>query len=126
MLLVEGELESNTEYCPLCNSKMHIHDTFEQDLRHLPIGSTLITIRLKRKRYICPYCHCYKMQEAEFIAKGHRITKELYEFIMRKLADGLTNTEISELTGLNRNTIKAIDLKRLKEKYTVSVNSPII
>lgn len=58
------------------------------------------------------------MQEAEFIAKGHRITKELYEFIMRKLADGLTNTEISELTGLNRNTIKAIDLKRLQEKYT--------
>ena len=35
MLLVEGELESNTEYCPLCNCKMHTHDTFEQDLRHL-------------------------------------------------------------------------------------------
>ena len=46
MLLVEGELNSNTEYCPLCNCKMHTHDTFEQDLKHLPIISTLISIRL--------------------------------------------------------------------------------
>ncbi len=29
-----------------------------------------------------------------------------------------TNKQIAEITGLGKNTVKSIDLKRLKEKYT--------
>ena len=35
------------------------------------------------------------------------------------LAYGFTNKEVSELTGLGKNTVKEIDLQRLKDKYTV-------
>jgi len=34
-------------------------------------------------------------------------------------AYGFTNKEVAHITGQGKNTVKDIDLKRLKEKYTV-------
>jgi transposase len=59
------------------------------------------------------------MQSIPFKAEGHNITSELYRYTRDLLAFGFTNKEVSELTGLGKNTVKDIDLKRLKEKYTV-------
>ena len=41
------------------------------------------------------------------------------QFTRDLLAYGFTNKEVSELTGLGKNTVKEIDLQRLKDKYTV-------
>ena len=59
------------------------------------------------------------MQGIAFKAEGHNITCELYQYTRDLLAYGFTNKQVSELTGLGKNTVKDIDLKRLKEKYTV-------
>ncbi len=42
---------------------------------------------------------------------------ELYQYTRDLLAYGFTNKEISEITGLGKNTVK--DIERLKEKYTI-------
>ena len=42
-----------------------------------------------------------------------------FQFTRDLLAYGFTNKEVSELTGLGKNTVKEIDLQRLKDKYTV-------
>ena len=42
------------------------------------------------------------------------------------LAYGFTNKEVSEITGLNKNIIKDIDLKRLKNLYTVDGKTLIV
>jgi len=53
------------------------------------------------------------------MASGHRITAELYQYTRDLLARGTyTNKQVAEITGLGKNTVKSIDLKRLKEKYT--------
>jgi len=59
------------------------------------------------------------MQEVPFQAQGHRISVELLTYTRDLLAYGLTNKEVAYLTGLGKNTVKDIDLQRLKDRYTI-------
>lgn len=60
------------------------------------------------------------MQTVPFKADGHQISAELYQYTRDLLALGTyTLKQEAEITGLGKNTVKAIDLKRLKELYTI-------
>ena len=51
---------------------------------------------------------------------GYRITEELYQYKRDLLAFGTyTNKQVAEITGLGKNTVKAIDKQRLLEFYTI-------
>lgn len=47
------------------------------------------------------------------------MTEELLAYTRDLLAYGLTNKLVCEITGLGKNTVKDIDLERLKDKYTI-------
>ena len=118
--VLEGEIENPcTEYCFNCNCVMHIHSRQTRRLRHIPFGNTLTELRFIQNRYFCQHCHATRNQLIPFKAKEHFITTELESYAGKLLAFGLTNKEVSEITGLNKNIIKAIDLKRLKDLYTI-------
>src|SRR5690554_6826445 len=121
LYLLHGELKREEEncYCPHCGTKMHIHDTFESNLRHLCFGHTLSSIKFSKIRYFCPSCRYTQMEEVPFQAQGHRITCELLNYTKDLLAYGLTNKLVAHLTGLGKNTVKNIDLQRLQDKYTI-------
>lgn len=121
MYLLHGTLKKDKKpcICPHCHKKMHVNNKYEVNLKHLCFGSRLSTIRFSKIRYRCPECSHTQMQEVPFQAKGHRISCELYQYTRDLLAYGFTNKEIAELTGLGKNTVKDIDLQRLKEKYTI-------
>lgn len=53
-----------------------------------------------------------------FQAASHRITVPLHSYARDLLELGFTNKCVSELTGLCKNTVKAIDKERLLGKYT--------
>ena len=60
------------------------------------------------------------MQSVPFKADGHQISVELYQYTRDLLALGTyTLKQVAEITGLGKNTVKALDLKRLKELYTI-------
>ena len=88
-------------------------------LRHLCFGSRLSAVSFEKRRYRCPCCGHTEMESVPFKADDHNITRELFQFTRDLLAYGFTNKEVSELTGLGKNTVKEIDLQRLKDKYTV-------
>jgi transposase len=121
MYLLHGELKASADdsICPQCGSSMHIHNRCEVNLRHLCFGDKLSCLRFTKLRYYCPRCGHSHMQDVPFQAKGHRISCELLNYTRDLLAYGFTNKQVAYLTGLGKNTVKAIDLKRLKEKYTV-------
>lgn len=121
MYLLHGELRASTDdsLCPQCGGSMHIHDRCEVNLRHLCFGDKLSCLRFTKLRYYCPRCGHSHMQGVPFQAKGHRISCELLTFTRDLLAYGFTNKQVAYITGLGRNTVKDIDLERLKEKYTV-------
>lgn len=120
MYLLHGKLKKDSQdyRCPDCNKKMHIHNEYEVNLKHLSFGDKLSNLRFPKLRYYCPSCKKTKMQSVPFQAPGHRITKSLYQYTHDLLAHGFTNKEVAELVGLGKNTVKEIDLQRLKKKYT--------
>ena len=121
MYLFRGDLQLSEDdaTCPECGSKMHVHGSYESNLRHLCFGSKLSCVCFDKVRYYCPHCGYTHMQHIPFKAEGHNITCELYKYTRDLLAYGFTNKEVAELTGLGKNTVKDIDLQRLKEKYTI-------
>lgn len=118
--LLHGELKRDEgPFCPECGQKMHIHGSRNAMLRHLCFGSRLSAVSFEKRRYRCPCCGHTEMEHVPFKADSHNITRELLQFTRDLLTYGFTNKEVSELTGLGKNTVKEIDLQRLKDKYTV-------
>jgi len=118
----KGNLEINVDdyICSKCGSKMHINNRFNVELKHLCFGNSLTCVCFERVQFYCSSCHNSNMQNIPFKNDKHRITNELYNYTRDLLATGhYTNTEVAELTGLNRNIVKEIDKERLLEKYTV-------
>lgn len=117
-----GSLEEGafTRICPDCGRLMHINNHPEITLHHLPFGSSLSCVTLTRTQYLCPECNKALMPAISFKAAGHRITCELEQYTKDLLATGkYTLKQVGEITGLGKNTVKSIDLQRLKELYTI-------
>ena len=120
---LKGNLSTAEEdlTCSCCGAKMHVNNHLGISLCHLPFGANLSCVMFDRCQYACSKCSHTRMQYIPFKAPGHRITIELYNYTRDLLAAGTyTNKEVAELTGLGKNTVKAIDKERLKELYTTS------
>lgn len=114
-ILADDE-ESSVCYC---GAKLHVNNHVSVMLRHLPFGGNLSCVNLTRKQYRCSKCGSTKMQYVSFKSPKHLITVELHQYICDLLASGnYTNKEVAELSGVGKNTVKAIDKARLKEIYT--------
>ena len=104
-----------------CGCKMHINNSPDIILRHLPIGGNLSCLVFPHNQFRCPKCGATKQQYISFKAPGHRITDALYEYTRDLLAIGTyTNKQVAEITGLGKNVVKNIDKQRLQEMYTIN------
>lgn len=104
-----------------CGCRMHINSHPTITLRHLCFGNSLSCLVFPHNQFLCPECGASKMQFISFKADGHRITEALYQYTRDLLSIGTyTNKQVAEITGLNKNTVKAIDKKRLQELYTIN------
>ena len=113
------DLTEADRVCSLCGSRMHINGHRNLTLRHLCFGGSLTAISFDRVQLVCRCGHSH-MQTVPFKAEGHQISVELYQYARDLLALGTyTLKQVAEITGLGRNTVKDIDLVRLKERYTI-------
>ena len=120
-LLIFGNLRVTEQdrICPQCGAKMHINRQSVVVLHHLNFGSTYTNVGFPHIQFLCPKCSSTKSQFIPFRADGHRMTTELCTYIKDLLSlNTLTLKEISNMTGIDENIVKSIDLERLKEKYT--------
>ena len=99
-----------------CGRRMHINSHPDVYLRHLCIGGNLSAVLFPHNQLRCPSCGATKSQYVSFKAAGHLITDALYQYTSDLLASGTyTNKQVAEITGLGKNTVKAIDKKRLQD-----------
>ena len=114
-------IEAEELVCPECGAKMHIHAHPQPIvLRHVPFGGDLTCLQFSHNRFLCPNCGATRSQYLSFKADGHLITEALYQYARDLLATGMyTNKAVAEITGLGKNVVKAIDKKRLLDKYTL-------
>lgn len=102
-----------------CGQRMHINSHPDIYIRHLSIGGNLSGLLFPHNQLRCPKCGKTKSQFISFKADGHLITEALHQYVRDLLAAGTyTNKQVAEITGLDKNVIKAIDKKRLQELYT--------
>ena len=118
-LCVGGQLTNpdGRPNCPRCRIEMHINGSVLSEVKHLPFGSIRTSIGFQRFLYRCPRCGSCTSEKAAFQAPGHRITKELQQMVEDLLAYGFNLTDTSQLTGVGRNVVKAIDKARLMRQY---------
>ena len=110
-----------------CGRRMHINSHPDIYIRHLCIGGSLSCLLFPHNQLRCPGCGATKSQHISFKAAGHLITDALYEYTSGLLASGTyTNKQVAEITGLGKNTVKAIDKKRLQELYTTDNGRKLI
>lgn len=122
VLVHYGQLDLSQEerICEHCGSFMYINDHHDITLLHVPHGRSLSALKLPHNQLRCPACGATCGQQIHFKAQGHRITQQLYIYVRDLLALGtFTNKQICEITGLGKNVVKGIDLKRLQERYTI-------
>jgi len=118
--ILRGELASSKEphIYSHCQTRMYINQSRDTELKDIPHGNTMCVVAFKRHQYICPSCGHTEVPEIPFKAKGHRVTLPMLNFAHGLLEMGLTNSEVCYLTGLNKNTVKDIDLKHLQALFT--------
>ena len=110
-----------------CGQRMHINSHPDIYIRHLCIGGSPSCLLFPHNQLRCPGCGATKSQHISFKAAGHLITDALYEYTSGLLASGTyTNKQVAEITGLGKNTVKAIDKKRLQELYTTDNGRKLI
>lgn len=123
----KGELNVPYEayFCPVCHHKMVVHEHESTTLSHIPFGSILTSLVVNYTVFYCENCHdnhvkCHHKQPIPFKVENYRITKELFYHTQRLLSMGtLTLKAVGALTGLGQNTVRAIEVGRLKALYTV-------
>lgn len=115
-----GLLFTEDDYiCPKCGKGMHISETLEQTVQHLCFGPDITQVKFRRRRFKCPHCGKSVMQALPFKADGHKITRDLENYIIDLLSYGCyTLVQIAHITKVSRHIIKDIDFKRLKGLYT--------
>ena len=118
-----NHLHGQPVYCSCCGQQMVYNGTTEVDLKHIPMGNIHTHIVVSKQRVLCQNKNCpvsTYTESIDFKAQSHLITDALENYTCDLLRFGLTMKEISIITGLNKNTVKEIDKKRLQELYTVN------
>lgn len=114
------KITDEDQTCPFCNKRMCLNKTYNTTLKHIPFGNSYSELSITIIQFICYDCNYTKSQDIPFKCSNHMITNVLKEYIISLLEkNNFTNTEISYITGVNRNIIKDIDKKRLINKYTI-------
>ena len=110
-----------------CGCRMHVNTSPEIKLQHLNFGGSLSCVVFPHIQLRCDKCGNTKSQHISFKADGHRITEDLLRYTCDLLASGTyTNKDVSEITGLGKNTVKEIDKKRLQGLYTTDGGNRLI
>ena len=113
------DISEEDRVCPECGSVTHINNQYTIRLNHLNIGSFPTETVLTVYQFLCPKCGKTHSQRISFKVEGHWITEPLLRFVCEMLSCGTyTNKQISQITGLGKNVVKAIDKERLLGKYT--------
>lgn len=111
--------EEAEQSCPCCGGKLRGNGTSSIKLIHVPIGKTTSILDIEKPERRCTECGRTVATNLPYKSPNARITKECDELICNILAlQSMANTTIEELTGVGRDTIKKVDVARMKRLYT--------
>ena len=125
MQVIKGRVNTHDNrclFCPVCNSPLSHNGTLIASLKHIPIGGEYTELLVSRDRFVCSNdeCRYFWYEPIPFKSASHFHTIPAENYAMDLLRLGHTLKDVSIITGLGKNVIKAIDKKRLENLYTIN------
>ena len=121
----ESHQDTSSLSCPICNGKVHIHDTYISTLKDMPfLPDRTQKIKVLAHRYKCQSCSSTFNEDVVFKYPGTRVTKRAAAWIKALLLCKMSIKSVSILTGIHWETISKIhkeiidgELERRKERW---------
>ena len=118
--------------CPICNGKVHIHDTYISTLKDMPfLPDGTQKVKVLAHRYKCQSCSNTFNEDVVFKYPGTRVTKRAAAWIKALLLCRMSIKSVSVLTGIHWETISKIhkeimdgELERRREELISSGYKP--
>lgn len=116
-----GGAWSAPQFCDKCGAPMHRNGTTGVILRDVPFGQDYAILSVRRVRCRCSMCGRCHDQPIPFKSEGHFMTTKAKRYARTLLEFGLTLSDVSAITGINRNAVKDIDREQhLEELYVTT------
>ncbi|MCE5339577.1 MAG: transposase family protein, partial [Planctomycetaceae bacterium] len=101
--------------CPVCNSRHVIrYGNTTRTFKMLPVGKRKVELTVHIPRLFCKNCGSIRQSNLKFADPKKHYTHSLENFVI-DLCRVMTIQDVSELTGLNWDTVKDIDKGYLKD-----------
>lgn len=121
--IFESTRQTNEVHCPVCNGKVHIYDSFDTELKDIPIFVEMpLSLFCVGHRYRCIKCKHTFTEEIPFAYPGTRITKRAANWIKSFLQNKLSIRAIQNLTGIHWDTIRKVQQEIIDEALTEREN----
>lgn len=105
--------------CPICGR--YCYKFHECRIKHIMdwdiIEARTVIIDLEMRRLRCTCGRRSSETDPDWILPGHRITKRLAAFVQKMLKMRISNSDVSEFTGVGWELIKVLDKAALKVQY---------
>ena len=107
-LIVDIISLKETKHCPHCGCKTHAHGYRWQPVKDLAFRGKTVILRLKKKRYICVGCGKTFFEKPEFLPRYHRMTRRLYQSIIREMRKNYSMKSVAQQHDVSPNTVSRI------------------
>lgn len=102
---IYGKLERKVHHCPDCSAETDkIHDYREQIIKDIPIYGKTSYLHLKKRRYRCQ-CGKRFCEKNTFLPRYHRRTNRLSAYIIDRLSNMVTFTDVGKEVNLSTTTV---------------------
>lgn len=102
---IYGKLERKIHRCPNCGAETdRIHDYREQEIKDIPVYGKKAFIHLQKRRYRCQ-CGKRFYEKNTFLPHYHRRTNRLSAYIIDRLRNTVTFTDVGKEVDLSTTTV---------------------
>ena len=102
---IYGNLKRKTHKCPCCGAETDkIHDYREQVIKDIPVYGKNAFIHLQKRRYRCQ-CGKRFFESNTFLPRYHRRTNRLSAYIIDRLTNMVTFTDVGKEVNLSTTTV---------------------
>lgn len=104
-IVITIRMKRKPHICPCCGKETNrIHDYRKQVIKDIPSFGKQIILILEKRRYVCA-CSKRFYEEVPFLPRYHRMTNRLIAFVIEKLRNTTSFTQVSKEVNLSVSTV---------------------
>ncbi len=117
-IVVDVYTEVKEVVCPHCgHTTKRVHDYRIQNIKDVPYNGKYVTIRLRKRRYVCNCCGKRFYEKYTFLPRYHHMTQRVYMHILDECRELVSYKNVAKRFGISSYTVMRIMDMYSKEVY---------